>query len=870
MGATYRMDMHCHSRASNKPVTPWLGVFDVPESYSPPEKVYEQARARGMDFVTLTDHDTIDGAMELVRRGFEGVVVGEEVTVHFPEDRCRLHVLLWGLTPEQHEEIDDLGLRDDVYHFADWLSTANLAHALAHPLYVQNGRLDATHLDRCVLLFRAWETLNGAHAASHRSAVEAYLNALTPAKVQEIQRRYGRRSLWMRPWLKGVTAGSDDHALLNVGRTWTQVELEAHEPPIDAAGFVKRVMAGRGVAMGQAGHSALLAHQLLSVTANHYAHRLSHRGSPEARAAGAAIARFAGIDIRPPSRVRLALSALARRFRPGKRRPALFEAFRAHLPAVLDRHPAVQTALIAGGQAPALAHHDEFAAFFDDLTASLAGAIATGLSSGVANGDTRRTLDHSLGAAALTLAQLPTVYAMFHQNKERHLVESVHRAATPAAPQHPLCVSLFTDTLGDVNGVCRFIQNVADRAQATGRDLQAITSTALPLETRPNVFNFAPVFHAKMPGYDTLDITLPPLLPILRHVEKHLPDVIHISTPGPVGLIGLIAARMLRVPVTGVYHTDFPAYIDRLFDDFTFTSACEWYMRWFYSGFKSVLTRSAEYTASLTRLGLDPARVKPLMPGFEAARFNPRFRDETIWSRLEAQCGASARGLSRPGFKVLYVGRVSVEKNIPLLIEVWKGVAKAARRTALPVDLLIVGDGPDRAKAEKDLRGTHAHFLGFRHAEELSAIYASSDLFVFPSVTDTLGQVVMEAQASGLPVLVTDRGGPKEVVRHNATGHVLSPDDPEAWSRLILEYAEHPQRAREVGLAAAESMLAYDMAHSFEHFWNEHERVARGEAQPAATKSRTRPARDPVAPDAPLFDAPPFDAPPFDAPRPAR
>lgn len=861
MGAIFRMDMHCHSRASSRPVTPWLGALNVPESYSPPERVYEQARARGMDFVTLTDHDSIEGAMELVRRGFDGVVVGEEVTVHFPEDRCRIHVLVWGITPEQHAEIGDLGLRDDVYHFADWLMTNNLAHALAHPVYVQNGRLGISHLDRCVLLFKAWETLNGAHASTHRAAVESYLATLTPAKVQEIQRRFGRRSLWMRPWQKAVTAGSDDHALLNVGRTWTQVEPESGEGLVDGAGFLRRVMAGRGVAMGQAGHSSLLAHQLMTVTANHYAERLAGRGSPEIRAAAAMVARFAGVRIKPPSRLRLILSEARRRLTLGKRRPAILDVFRAHLPGVLERHPCIRAALDHGGtpEGPAISRHEEFAAFFDDLTSALGAALAGGVVSGLRANDRRRVFDHALGAAALTVAQLPTVYALFHQNKEREMLDAIRREIEPESVSRPIRVTLFTDTLGDVNGVCRFIRNVADRAAETGRDLRVVTSTPRPLQPRGNVTNFEPLFHTKMPGYETLDVTLPPLLPILRHVESHRPDVIHISTPGPVGIVGLIAARMLRVPVVGVYHTDFPAYIDNLFDDFTFTSASEWYMRWFYSGFRAILTRSTGYTGSLMRLGLDAGRIRPLAPGFEAAKFNPRFRDDSIWARLETQCGAAARGLSRHGFKAIYVGRVSVEKNFQLLIESWKHVAKAARRSGVPMDLVVVGDGPDRARAEKELRGLHAHFLGFRHDAELSAIYAGGDLFVFPSVTDTLGQVVMEAQASGLPVIVTDRGGPREVVQHGVTGRVIPADDPAAWARAILDFAENPDRRREMGRAAAEAMLAYDMASSFERFWGEHERVARGESTAGGRRSRARATRaDAAAVDStsPLFDGP--------------
>jgi len=178
--------MHCHSRASSAPVIPALGLIDMPECYTPPEKLYAQARARGMDFVTITDHDQVSGVLELVDRGFDGVVVGEEVTVYFPEDRCKLHVLVWKLSGDLHEEIGAMNLREDVYEFAQWIHEKQLPHAFAHPLYVQNGKLTRWHLERCALLFKGWETLNGAHSGGHRTVVERYIQSLTPDRIEAL------------------------------------------------------------------------------------------------------------------------------------------------------------------------------------------------------------------------------------------------------------------------------------------------------------------------------------------------------------------------------------------------------------------------------------------------------------------------------------------------------------------------------------------------------------------------------------------------------------------------------------------------------------------------------------------------------------
>ncbi|CAN0580980.1 unnamed protein product, partial [Laminaria digitata] len=129
---------------------------------------------------------------------------------------------------------------------------------------------------------------------------------------------------------------------------------------------------------------------------------------------------------------------------------------------------------------------------------------------------------------------------------------------TLTPPSSPTRVLKFTDTLADINGVCRFIQNTAQTAHDTGRDLRVFTSTRLPMPQVDGVQNFTPVYARAMPGYDTLELAIPPAIELLRAAEDFAPDVIHISTPGPVGSVGFIAARLMRVPIVGVYHTDFP------------------------------------------------------------------------------------------------------------------------------------------------------------------------------------------------------------------------------------------------------------------------------------------------------------------------
>jgi glycosyltransferase involved in cell wall biosynthesis/predicted metal-dependent phosphoesterase TrpH len=908
-----RLDAHCHSRASSGPAVKALGYIGCPESYSEPERVYAQAKARGMDLVALTDHDTIDGAMELVRRGFQGVVVGEEVTTHFPEDRCKLHVLVWTLTPELHEEIGREGLRDDVYQLAAWLHERQLPHALAHPLYIQNTKLTGWHLDRCALLFKGFETLNGAHSGTHTAALDAYLSNLTPARVLALINEAGFEPRWPRVWEKARTGGSDDHGLLNVGRTWTQVR--GVDKVVCGRQFFREVMAGRCEVGGVAGHSSLLAHQLTTVGAHYAAARLLPRAGALTRYAAGSALRLVGVRVARPAKWRAGLAyvkaRLARRVLKKRRRlDPLLGALATHAGPVLAKYPDLLARMRAfdcaetvrpeaareceGGwgardsagsrrramqaDGSAASEHEQFAKFADELYAAVHGALSDGAVRAIKAKDGRSIADHLASYLVLEATQAPYVFSLFHQNKERSFVERITHESSAVGSgksvlERPLRVMLFTDTLGDVNGVSRFIRNVAEQARRTGRDLTVVTSTRFDVPAAANIVNMPPVFAMKMPKYEQLEIALPPLVRMLRLADELQPDVIHCSTPGPVGTAGLIASKMLRVPVVGVYHTDFPAYVDHLFNDESMTWATTRSMRAFYGGFRAIFTRSDDYVQGLLRLGVARERILSLRPGIMIDQFHPRFTTPGLFERLENQrvlgpsrdaSGDASRDASGSGdtqatrggdgvVRVVYAGRVSVEKNLPALVDVWKAADAILMQRGVRAELVVVGDGPYRADMERALRATRARFLGFRHGEELARIYASCDLFAFPSLTDTLGQVVMESQASGMPVLVADQGGPKEVVRDGATGFVLPTVasggaepalDQRQWvERIVALVCDERTRVR-MGEAAHQSMQSYSMDASFEHYWRVHEAawrerlLARGLSPKGAAQER--------------------------------
>src|SRR5262249_609426 len=139
---------------------------------------------------------------------------------YFPEDHCKMHVLVWGINPTHHAALQ--AIAEDIYQVADYIADHHIAHSVAHPLYRQNGKLDRWHLERLLLMFKGFETLNGAHSVLHGETITQVLDGLDESVIRRLAREHDLMPRWPQPWIKSRTGGSDDHGLFNIGRTWTE------------------------------------------------------------------------------------------------------------------------------------------------------------------------------------------------------------------------------------------------------------------------------------------------------------------------------------------------------------------------------------------------------------------------------------------------------------------------------------------------------------------------------------------------------------------------------------------------------------------------------------------------------------------------
>ena len=221
-----------------------------------------------------------------------------------------------------------------------------------------------------------------------------------------------------------------------------------------------------------------------------------------------------------------------------------------------------------------------------------------------------------------------------------------------------------------------------------------------------------------------------------------------------------------------------------------------------------VLARSRTYRASLGEMGIEPSRVGLIQPAIDATKFSAEEKVASLWRSYGVE----------QSLRLLYVGRVSVEKNLTMLVQIFRRLCSIRPDVAL----IVVGDGPYRAEMQRELPKLPAYFLGMREDCELVQLYQNADLLLFPSRTDTLGQVVMEAQACGLPVLVSDEGGPREMMDDGVTGRVLAANDVAAWVSAIDQVLDDEALRLRMSRTAATRALRFSLQRSFEQFWADH------------------------------------------------
>jgi glycosyltransferase involved in cell wall biosynthesis len=763
-----------------------------------------------MDLVTITDHDIISGCLEIAEHG-PHVFISEEISARFPDTGCIVHVLAFDIGEEQHVEIQRL--RRNIYDLVAYLSGEEIVHALAHPLFSVNGRLSPRHIQQCFLLFDVFERINTSRHPYVCASLDAILGTITPRHIEEWANLHD-----IEPtapdcrW--GAIAGSDDHSGLAIARGYTEFN-----GPATTASLLQAIAEKCTVPHGECMSPVSFAHQIYSVTAQYFMEAKEATGQEGIyeqlfrvlSTGGTAITELGPLDevLRSPTgRVLMAVNLVRDQ---------------------LD--VATWERMIRDGATEE--YHQEINRVFSSVMRTALGGVSSELVEAVKSFDLDRSISLVAAALQMLLLELPYCFGMQHFHQERRNVEALHEAMEVgfepiAAPG----VAIFVDTLEYVNGVSISLRRVVRELRAQGKEVYL-----LGLRTDPEagisegcaqlddpdaeaVVSFEPLQSFDIPGYDPsgLDavhrhrLGIPPVLEILQWcIEKRI-ELIQVSTPGPMGLAGMLVGRLLGCPVVGHYHTMVPEYAEKLLGDRAAAGIVRAYVGWLYGSLDEIAVPSRATRENLVAMGIRPEKIRRIARGVDSQVFTPQRRDTEVWERF---------GLNR-ATKLLYVGRLSKEKNLEALLDSYRAITEEGAR----VDLGIVGDGPQRAALKQrvdDLAGVV--FTGYVRGDELAELFASADVFVFPSTTDSFGGVVLEAQASSLPTIVTDMGGPSELVVHNRTGLVVPAGDQPALTdaiRLLTSNHELRQRMASAAREHVETMTHENAALELWAFYAQH------------------------------------------------
>ncbi|MEO8688990.1 MAG: glycosyltransferase [Solirubrobacteraceae bacterium] len=690
-----RADLHCHSTAS---AVSKLGVsraLGLPECATPPEEVYELAKRRGMDFVTITDHDTIDGALAIADR--PEVFVSEELTASFAGEPQAVHVLCLGITPDDHDWLQ--AHAGDVEVLAEYLREQELACALAHPFFSVTAPLTPRHRRRLAQLFDVWEVRNGARAPELNRPAAIYVDTHGGVGI----------------------GGSDDHAGIDIGRTWTQAPNAA-----SPAEFLAHLRDGRVEAHGAQGSAAKWAHAAMAIAVRvlgghgegappdpSVVLRMVERVMSESDARSGALATDMGRDD-------------AR---------ALLRAWLASIDLDLpDRE------LLAYLQSDGFSHAELFRRARRAHERKLQASVGRVLEA-ASGADQADWAGAAAGVFEACIAAIPYAPATAFQSREKHKL--VPESGPPR-------VALIADGIGATHGVTRALEELRERG-VPGFEAEVIGTDAHVDRRLPSVA------EAEVPYYAGLKVGVPSLPAVVEALSEGRYDLLHLCTPGPAGIAAALTGRLLGLPTAGSYHTELAAYAGLRSGDAGLKLRTDLALAAFYGQCDVVLSPSTFTDDRLGALGIPAERIARWDRGVDLSRFSPERR---------------VPGLLDPSrINVLYAGRLTREKGVDLLADAFL----EAHRLRPALQLVLAGGGPEEPALRERL-GDAGTFLGWLEGDALAAAYASADLFLFCSQTDTYGQVLLEAQASGLPIVAVAAGGPVELVAHGRSGLLCSPD----------------------------------------------------------------------------------------------
>jgi len=849
-----KIDLHCHDHNSDVPDELWGRILRLPETWLKTKELVSLLKKNNMDVITVSNHNNARSCWQLIEQGVD-VLVAAEFTCYFPEYELYIHVLAYGFTQAQETELNKK--RQNVYDFLRYTAKTNIPVIMPHPLYfyTKNEKINLSLFEKLAVMFQRFEVLNGQRDLWQSVLTLNWAESLTAEKILSYAEKHklNPADFAVDPHqAKILTGGSDDHTGIFAGQCGSNLyvpnltkRLETEKPSVLA---LEALRIGNVSPFGQIGENQKLNIALLDyfsqvatkITDPGLLRILLHRGSAWDKIGCFTVSNFLlemqknkkamkffqfihdALQGKKPNKLIKWQTSKKYRFcfdyleQIADSKHQSPEKFVSTVNEVIGKLFAYLNKLMASKIEETIASHqtkDKGSKHTKFSTETLTRKFEipsqlTALFFGnnvkkdnMSNIKVEQLLDHlsfplliSTFLAGATLASTRVLYQnrsllndfAEHLGKNRHQNKALY----------------ITDTLRDKNGVSNSLSGKLKEIQKANLPIDFLICHE-NIAPEPHLYVVRPISSFSVPHYHDQEIRLPDLMEIAKIFYEGGYDRIVCSTEGPMAIVSLFIQQMFNVPSYFFMHTDWIDFIKHGTDLTQYErDRARRLLRALYNRYDGIFVLNSEHKEWLTghEMQLEPSKVY-----LTAHHTQPTNNISQTIKKSDLFADANEQT------PILFIAcRLSKEKGIFDLPH----ILKKAQETLPDLRLVIAGSGP----AENELKTAlpNALFLGWQSKEQLSALYLSLDLFIFPSKFDTFGNVILESFAHGMPTLAYNCKGPKDIIEHNINGYLVDTIN-EMAIQVVEFYAnqKHQQLMKNNALVRASQYQAQPIMQQF-------------------------------------------------------
>ncbi|MCL2074313.1 MAG: glycosyltransferase [Marinilabiliaceae bacterium] len=841
-----KIDLHCHDHNSDEPDELIGRILNVPETWISSKRVIEELQKNGCDAITITNHNNARSCYEMQKKGFD-VLTAAEFSCWVPDFNIGIHVLTYGFTPEQEKKLNKL--RTNVYSFQEYTCSNNIPTIWAHPLYhyASDKMPPQDFFNKMLLIFERFEMLNGQRDTWQNMLVKEWIKSAKPESIKSFSEKYSinPEKYCRNPYKKSLCGGSDSHSGFFAGLTGTYLYIPQLQKRLQTE--TKSQLALEAIRNG-----------------NMFPYG-THQNSEKLIISFLDYVCQIALNYRDPGLMRILLHK-------GKTTDKIISMIASNAFAEVQRHKVTMSFIkifhnCLLGQAPsslkkliiksvykpvfdevvkmAKEHQkgkgfmaDEYYKSICSINNHLNELLCLRLEKKFNKIEKNSKLSEEGFEKFISQLEFPSSVRSYTEKNSKinnnginiekfldglsfpflasSLLLSAHfagaRVMYNTRPflkefsenlgkyKHPVRALWLTDTFEDKNGVSVVLQ--AMHQEIKNRNLPIdILVCSNTLKNDDNLLVMKPLSEFQIPLYPDQPVRVPNFVELHNLFQEREYDRIICSTEGLMGAMGLYLKFAYSVPASFFVHTDWVMFSQKVLNfDRHNRNRVRRFLRMYYGAFDRVFVLNEDHRKWLTSREMNFPNEKVCL----TAHWVDSIFTEQKTSKKESL------GIEKNRPKMLYVGRISNEKGVMELPDLYNEIVKVHPNVAL----IVVGQGPATEQLKEKL--PEIIHLNWVEREKLPEIYSAADILVFPSKFDTFSCVVLESLSCGLPVIAYNKKGPKDIIIDDNCGFLINTK--EQMANKIISYLSTPNLHQKFRNAAIKRAEHYNVNNILEKF----------------------------------------------------